>query len=56
MVSQVASMGWVEVMGYGFDGLIQVIWVEVVGCVWIMDRSGDWVLIWIEVAGRALMA
>ena len=27
-----ASMGWFEVVGYGFDGLIQVIWVEVVGC------------------------
>ena len=29
--------GWVEVVGCGFDGLIQVIWVEVVGCGWIMD-------------------
>ena len=31
-------MGWVEVVGCGFDGLIQVIWVEVVSCSWIMDR------------------
>ena len=38
MVSQVASMGWVEVVGCGFDGLIQVIWVKVMGCGRIMDR------------------
>ena len=38
MVSQVALMGCVEVVGCGFNGLIQVIWVEVVGCGWIMDR------------------
>ena len=31
-------MGWVEVVGCGFDGLIQVIWVEVVGYGWIMDH------------------
>ena len=49
-------MGWVEVVGYGFDGLIQVIWVEVVGCSWIMDRVWDWVLIWIEILGWASMA
>ena len=49
VVSQVALMGCVEVVGCGFNGLIQVIWVEVVGCGWIMDRVWDWVLIWIEV-------
>ena len=49
-------MGWVEVVGYGFDGLIQVILVEVVGCSWIMDRVWDWVLIWIEILGWASMA
>ena len=38
MVSQATLMGWVEVVGCGFDGLIQVIWVEVVGCSQIMDR------------------
>ena len=38
MVSQVTLMGWVEVVGCGFDGLIQVIWVEVMGCGRIMDR------------------
>ena len=38
MVSQATSMGWVEVVGCGFDGLIQVIWVKVVGCSQIMDR------------------
>ena len=30
--------GWVEVVGCGFDGLIQVIQVEVMGCDRIMDR------------------
>ena len=55
VVSQATSMGWVEVAGCGFDGLIQVIWVEVVGCSQIMDRVWDWVLIWIEVQGWASM-
>ena len=32
-------MGWVEVVGYGFDGLIQVIWVEVVGCGLWLDHG-----------------
>ena len=31
-------MGWVEVVSYGFDGLIQVIWVDVVDCGQIMDH------------------
>ena len=56
VVSQVTSMGWVEVVGCGFDGLIRVIWVEVVGCGRIMDRVWDWVLIWVEVLGWASMA
>ena len=56
VVSQVTSMFWVEVVGCDFDGLIQVIWVEVMGCGRIMDHVWDWVLIWIEVLGWALMA